>query len=208
MMLNCYCSFWDCCRNSSQESCEAEFQMLIVSTAFPVWPGLGFQLTCRGHLCFGVLKMNASSNVGHLGSRGWWVAKPLAKVTVFIFKHSRARTVCHPWASWRLASFCPQGEGMCASQQGASGRCECREAGKTPGSYRVRSLSVDKRERNTHSPVSVMTFRKDNVTQMLGMNNSGENKSHTVWGSWTAAKTSVEPALCHLHQHSLHCIRM
>lgn len=108
MMLNCYCSFWDCCRNSSQDSSEAEFQMLIVSTAFPVWPGLGFQLTCRGHLCFGVLKMNASSNVGHLGSWGWWVAKPLAKATVFIFKHSRARTVCHPWAGWSWLLFAPK----------------------------------------------------------------------------------------------------
>jgi hypothetical protein len=139
--------------------------------------------------------MNANSNVGQLGSRGWWVAKPLANAAVFIFKHSRARAVYHLWAGWRLASLWPQGEGMCASQQGASGRCECRKAGKTPGSCGARSPSVDKCERNTHSPASVLTLHKDNVTQMLRINNSGENKRHTVWGSWTAAKTSVEAAL-------------
>lgn len=87
---------------------------------------------------------------------------------------------------------------MCSSRQGASCRCECRETEKTPGSCRAHSLSVDKWERSTHSPISTMALRNGNVTQMLGINNSGENKRHTAWVRWGAAKASVVAVLCPL----------
>ena len=44
--------------------------------------------------------------------------------------------------------------------------------------------------REHRSPISVVTLHKDNVTQMLWINNSGENKKHKAQAPVTAAKVS------------------
>lgn len=109
---------------------------------------------------------------------------------------SRAGTVCHLWADWRLASLSFQREGMSHYWQG-DGWISEQKAGKTPGSCRAHLLSVGEREGSIHSPISVVTLRKDNVTQMLRINNSEANKRHKTQAPWTGAKLSVEAAPVH-----------
>lgn len=49
-------------------------------------------------------------------------------------------------------------------------------------------LAVGGGTRREHrSPISVVTLHKDNVTQMLWINNSGENKKYKTQASVTAA---------------------
>lgn len=106
----------------------------------------------------------------------------------------RAGTVCHPWADWRLASLSLQREGMCPAWQGDGWISEWIKEGETPGSCGMHLLSVGEREGSIRSPISVVALRKDNVTQMLRINNSEENKRHKTRAPWAAAKISAEAA--------------
>ena len=60
------------------------------------------------------------------------------------------------------------------------------------------SLSVGEREGNIRSPISVVTLRKDNVTQMLRINNSGENKTHKTGHHEQQPKYLQRQLLCTL----------
>lgn len=52
-------------------------------------------------------------------------------------------------------------------------------------------LTVSGGTRREHrSPISVVTLHKDNVTQMLWINNSGENKKYKTQAPVTAAPVS------------------
>lgn len=71
----------------------------------------------------------------------------------------------------------PKEKGMCPTWQGDDWISEWREAGKTPGSCMQTRCWWGTRREHRLSPISVVTLHKDNVTQMLWINNS-ENKKY------------------------------
>lgn len=105
---------------------------------------------------------------------------------------SGAGSVCHPWAGWRLASLSPQEKACAPLDREMAGKVS--KDRKNTWKLQAHSLSVGRWEGSIPSPTSVVTLHKDNVTQMLRINNSGENKRHKTRALWTAARVSAEVA--------------
>lgn len=103
-LLNCYCSFRVCCRNSNRVSWKSyPNARSIQGVSSLTWAGIPAPRQ-RTFECW--CPKTTSSNVGRLGNQGWWAAEPLTEVTALIFKQNKSRAVHHPWAGWRLASLC------------------------------------------------------------------------------------------------------
>lgn len=182
---------------------EITCQIAMVSKKFPVQSGRGIPAKHAEGICILVAEQhNSVCSTSWLGNQSRCRALGKDRLALSL---SRAGTVCHPWADWRLASLSLQREGLGTAWRGDGWISEWIKAGKTPGSCRAHLLSVGEWEGSIRSPISVVTLRKDNVTQMLRINNSEENKRHKTRAPWAAAKISAEAAPVHPHSDKV-CI--